>query len=324
MNTAPVIAGTYRFFEEFMETVPEWDLDFTQLGPSASQYRLTYQPGNHFIFARSFFGNAFHQRGMSPSGYRTFSLLASGSTPLRWHGEVLRERGLILMPRGGEFESRSDPGFDFISLSISEVLLNDIARSDYGLPLDELLSEDRLFCADAGDSLLRLRRVLEAYDAALTQRTVSGAPPFSRHVASELLRIAVTDQCHPPAGAARSRQQLVRRALEMVEASPHGLSVPMLTQELKVARRTLEYAFNEILGVSPAIYIKRYRLQKLRDELVERRKREPIANLAKGFGFTHGGQLACDYRALFGESPSSTQQRILRKADKPRAIYPLL
>lgn len=69
--------------------------------------------------------------------------------------------------------------------------------------------------------------------------------------------------------------------------------------------RTLEYAFAEIVGLSPMAFIRAWRFAKARSLLLEKSVRT-VKDAAYGCGLMHLGRFSIDYRLQFGESPSET------------------
>ena len=74
-----------------------------------------------------------------------------------------------------------------------------------------------------------------------------------------------------------------------------------------VSERTLQYAFHDIMGMSPLTYLHRLRLHRARDEL---RKAEStsttVTEVAMNWGFWHFGEFSRAYKNCFGEPPSKT------------------
>ena len=58
--------------------------------------------------------------------------------------------------------------------------------------------------------------------------------------------------------------------------------------------------------ISPQKYFKRLRLNALYQELKKTNYNYDFREITEAFGFFHQGQLARDYRQLFGEFPSQT------------------
>lgn len=78
---------------------------------------------------------------------------------------------------------------------------------------------------------------------------------------------------------------------------------------LGVSRRTLQYCFAEIYGISPLAYLRLIRLNRARQALLAAREGDTVAQIAAHWGFWHLSRFAQDYRHLFGELPSDTLQR---------------
>jgi transcriptional regulator GlxA family with amidase domain len=77
-----------------------------------------------------------------------------------------------------------------------------------------------------------------------------------------------------------------------------------------VSERTLQYAFQDIMGMSPLTYLHRLLLHRARDEL---RKAEigatTVTDIAMNWGFWHFGDFSRAYKNCFDEKPSSTLKR---------------
>jgi AraC-like DNA-binding protein len=57
------------------------------------------------------------------------------------------------------------------------------------------------------------------------------------------------------------------------------------------------------------VYLKKYRLNAVRREILEHGSARNISEIALGWGFTHLGRFSAEYRKLFNEAPSATLQR---------------
>ncbi|MNT94402.1 transcriptional regulator EutR [compost metagenome] len=56
-------------------------------------------------------------------------------------------------------------------------------------------------------------------------------------------------------------------------------------------------------------YLKKHRLNAVRQDLLEHGQARNISEIAMAWGFTHMGRFSAEYRKLFDESPSATVQR---------------
>jgi AraC family ethanolamine operon transcriptional activator len=108
------------------------------------------------------------------------------------------------------------------------------------------------------------------------------------------------------------RRAAVRRVEEWLDAQPgERASIPALCNVAGVSERTLEYAFRERLGMTPARYLKIRRLNFVRRELETAAPQgASVTAIALRSGFFDLGRFAGEYRALFGELPSETLRRV--------------
>jgi AraC family ethanolamine operon transcriptional activator len=104
--------------------------------------------------------------------------------------------------------------------------------------------------------------------------------------------------------------QIVHRVRQfLLENSDRSISVPELCTMFQVSRRTLQYAFDRVLGIGPNAYLKILRLNGVRRDLLRRDTRTSVQQAASDWGFWHYSQFAKDYRTLFDELPSATAKR---------------
>lgn len=82
-----------------------------------------------------------------------------------------------------------------------------------------------------------------------------------------------------------------------------------LCELTNVSRRTLQYSFESILGISPSQFLRATRLNQVRRKLLSSRGIS-IADAAASQGFYHQSQFTADYKHLFGERPSETLKRV--------------
>ncbi|RQS66522.1 helix-turn-helix domain-containing protein [Burkholderia sp. Bp8963] len=84
------------------------------------------------------------------------------------------------------------------------------------------------------------------------------------------------------------------------------LSIAELCVELGLSRRTIQYAFREVLDLNPVSYLRAVRLNHVRRDL---RLGDSVTVAATRWGFLHLGDFSRDYRSMFGELPSVTARR---------------
>ena len=78
----------------------------------------------------------------------------------------------------------------------------------------------------------------------------------------------------------------------------------------KVSERTLQYAFKDIMGMSPLSYLNRLRLHRAREELRRATSDSTtVSDVAMNWGFWEFGEFSRAYKNCFGEVPSKTLRR---------------
>ena len=106
----------------------------------------------------------------------------------------------------------------------------------------------------------------------------------------------------------RSYSQIVRACedytLQLDGRRPY---LSELCKTANVSERTLQYAFREIMGMSPLTYLHRLRLHRARAELHNAASgTTTITDVAMNWGFWHFGEFSRSYKNCFGEVPSAT------------------
>ena len=112
--------------------------------------------------------------------------------------------------------------------------------------------------------------------------------------------------------------QLIQQAeMMMTENLNYPWTIQDLCEKLYVSQRTLRYAFQECLGMSPMTYLKTQRLKQVRYQLkAPDQNQTTVTDIAIQCGFWHMGQFAQDYRKMFGERPSETLRHYQRNLER--------
>jgi len=112
-----------------------------------------------------------------------------------------------------------------------------------------------------------------------------------------------------PRGGAVPRY--VRRAEEYIRANAGSdITTESLAREVNATARTLQLAFNKFRGCTPMQMVKAIRLEFANKDLLSLDPESAsVTDTALKWGFGHLGAFAQDYRARFGETPSTTLRR---------------
>jgi len=110
----------------------------------------------------------------------------------------------------------------------------------------------------------------------------------------------------------RQAQDLIVKLAEDFALSRAGdyLYVSDLCKVAGVSERTLEYAFKEVMGLTPVTYLIRLRLHHVRRALLAATQGSTtVSTEALNWGFWHFGEFSSAYKDCFGELPSDTLRR---------------
>jgi AraC family ethanolamine operon transcriptional activator len=123
---------------------------------------------------------------------------------------------------------------------------------------------------------------------------------------------AATDFQPPRSDRTRLAQSRIVKIAEDCALAYAGerLYLTDLCRATGVGERSLEYAFKEIMGMTPTAYLTRVRLHRVRKALqAATRASTTVSAEALNQGFWHFGEFSRAYSACFGELPSETLRR---------------
>jgi AraC family transcriptional regulator, ethanolamine operon transcriptional activator len=227
----------------------------------------------------------------------------------RINGLPLESGQLMCRPGGRDFELVTPDGFDIFGIVIREDMLLHLAeRQGRTIDLARLIESPRL---SVGRAELERVRMLLGRLVDLTSLQLDSAQ--QRQLAGEALLDLLdssqqTDQIAP---SQARRKKVVDRIKELIQERPDAdLSIPALCEYAHVSRRTLQYCFESVLGMSPVQFLRTARLNQVRRALASGEPDDTVSVVATRYGFRHAGQFASDYKALFGENPSETLRRV--------------
>lgn len=223
----------------------------------------------------------------------------------RINGLSIESNQLMCRPGDCAFELVTPEDFDIFGVVIKQKTLMQAAESQ-GIELNwqDLIQHGRLTLPQS--TLESARYVLGRM---LNQN--SNVPPTSVQqdlvimTMLELLQKESHDQSIP---ASFQRRKLivdnVKVFLQQHQDEP--VTITQLCEIANASRRTLQYSFETVLGISPLQYLRISRLNEVRRKLMQANEGDVIADIAAQWGFWHQSQFAKDYKQLFGELPSQT------------------
>lgn len=232
----------------------------------------------------------------------------------RIDAQVIAADALAFRPGGVEFELLTSAGYEIFGVVVKGEVLRRYAADVERVGLADHVSNTEVVPIDRA----RKEHLCASLRQLLDDGAARGTPlsPFARNnlqasVLASLFDVGAlsASASEPVAMPARPRRQLiVSEAREYLLVNrDRAISVPELCERLHVSRRTLQYCFQDVLGMAPATYLRAIRLNGARRDLsTAARESRSVQDVAAAWGFWHLSQFATDYRKLFGMRPSET------------------
>ncbi|NMF84511.1 helix-turn-helix domain-containing protein [Nodosilinea sp. P-1105] len=249
-----------------------------------------------------------------PHCLRFVVLLSSPSTPA-----FARDRPLVANAIFGFDVERpvhlitSSAGQDQCQINVSKELFQHYAALAHRYDLDEAFLQCNMV-VPALDQFSPLRAYLLQLFQSSADQTWCSAPQFATLLEQDLMPLLI--DALPPLHQADTPQSY-RRA-ELVTAAKayimdhldQPLTLAQICQAVCTSQRSLQYGFQEMLGMGPMAFVKVQRLHGIRRALLNADpKPETVAHIAHQWGFFSLGHFSRDYKKLFGELPSQTLKR---------------
>lgn len=240
-------------------------------------------------------------RGRLGEGHVLVAPILGDSQGSRFHGELLAPGDMVWATGEAETQVIVGPGVDHFGMVITKAKVRSaIERFCSGkskfdpdrnqvaeVPLDcgQRFAAGIMMLLDKGSNELARGSDL---DAELIEQGLGGVLPLMRGV-----RVGER---------ARKRQEVVERALWLMRNELSGkLSVQDICETLNVRRRTLFYAFESRLGLSPQEAYRALRMAKAQE--LFRTTEKSVREVAQEVGFLHQGRFARDYSNRFHRQP---------------------
>lgn len=112
-----------------------------------------------------------------------------------------------------------------------------------------------------------------------------------------------------PQNASASSPHFRRARAWMLDRLEEPLTISDVARTCGVSIRTLQSAFHDSCGIGPIQWLRRERLQRVHEALLDADGVQSVTDIALRFGFTHLGEFSTAYRRMFSETPSRTRAR---------------
>ena len=266
----PVTIARAGDIDEFKEMVRGYRLRFMQIekGPFVAEAVQTQLAGAQLTAAH--YGRAMVQLGEPPSGKITFALLTS-EVPALWQGRVFGRCDLLVGTPGVEMDMVSRAGYGGATASFPQELVGEIAECCGWLRTAQAPASLIIGLEQSRADMLRTC-LGEVFREVIARPFNDQAATWVLSEQEDLLRLLLRCTSHPASKTMSisngERARVLKAALAAINDQPEDvITVASLCRIAKASERTLDYAFTERFGLSPALYMKARRLNGARDDL---------------------------------------------------------
>lgn len=297
--------------DEAAQRLHAWDQIYCQLTPGRFEGTTTDLWFESMQMFRERSNRRVQQAGRAWPGSATFGVQLAMEGEARFCGQPMDMDSMMVLGSADELDLVTSPTLDIIGIAIPEDRLTwmEPPRGERGVGA----ALNRLVHMKA-PAAQHIRGVLQAiFDTLEADPAQLAAAPVREQIRDDVidaLAAATWDSVVQISTAPRHANQraITRRATEHVLAHrDEPVSVERLCEQVGVSRRSLQYAFEHTLGISPLEYLRLARLHGVRRELKNTsRNSDSIQDVAARWGFWHLGHFTTHYRQLFGCRPSET------------------
>jgi len=287
-----------------------WQIDFTQLGPAKLESTVSLVQSANLGVCHFQLYSGFDQRVHAQPGYYSFGLPDPDAAAATVQGKAASPGAIIVFPHDYEAYGASHAGFNGYGIHIRAAYLEAVAETVFKMPLRLLVPAAGVY-ALTEVQFRHLRWELNEW----RQMAANEGPVVTAH-RQEALAIAVLTGLSHSIKTEETQHlksdRAIRLVLDYVNSAPsEEITAVELCTLADCSQRWLEQSFKMRFGVTPKAYVKYLRLARLRRDLQQppRGESQTVIDLASTYGFWHMGQLAADYRKVYGELPSDTLKR---------------
>lgn len=299
-------------------SLPMWSQDYTQLDKGQFSGSITSVASQGLQIFREAMNRSVDELASAPPNCYVIGLPTIVEGDALWSGNKLSKNSLITLDRNDELLFRTSHSSEITAAVISDERLEEYAERVEKVDLRPLMNKVNPVEAlppAIQSQLLALLYVGTEHIVKNTEQGISHPHSWSQ-LEDNVFSICV--QALVAASNNNSRHHeyrvhryIVKKVRELTLAQYcDPLTIGDICIKLNISRRSLNHAFQQVLGITPVAYMRNIRLHKIRAELQYKSGQiNNIACVASHWGFWHMSLFARYYRELFGECPSETLER---------------
>lgn len=298
--------------------LPMWSQDYTQLDKGEFSGSVTSVACEGVQIFREAMNRSVDELASAPPDSYVIGIPTIVEGDASWCGSKLDKNSLISMDKNEELLFKTSHSSEITAAVISEQRLEEYAETVEKVDLRPLISKVNPVEKLPPDIQSRLLAVLYIGTEHLAKNIEAGVshPNSWRHFEDSVFSICMQALSAASDNNERHHENRVHRyivkSVREITLRQHcdPITIGEICAALNISRRTLNHAFQQVLGITPVAYMRNIRLHKIRAELQYKSEQlNSIACVASHWGFWHMSLFARYYRELFGETPSETLLR---------------
>ncbi len=298
--------------------LPMWSQDYTQLDKGQFSGTVTSVACQGVQIFREAMNRSVDELASPPPDSYVIGLPTIVEGEALWCGSKLDKNSLITLDKNDELLFRTSHSSEINVAVIAEQRLEEYAERVEKVDLRPIMGKANPVEALPPVIQSRLLAILYIGAEHMAKNLDDGTshPNSWRHFEDTVFSVCVQALSAVSNNNGRRHEYRVHRyivkSVRELTLAQHcdPITIGEICTTLNISRRTLNHAFQQVLGITPVAYMRNIRLHKIRAEL--QYKSEQISNIAcvaSHWGFWHMSLFARYYRELFGECPSETLER---------------
>jgi len=300
-----------------------WNQVYEQMTPGRFVGKLHELRFSGVQLFRETSNQAVHESGTPWAGSRAVGVPIEMDSTARFGGQPVDTDALVTLGPADELDFYTPRGFDILGLAIDADVLEAHARQVEHRDIAAVFGTRSVFkpgTVRLNEFRRALLSVLQSLDANPTALQFRQTQRVLEQTMLGAVVAVVADEAAAPEVANPRRRHIVDSAKDFMRSRiAETITVADLCIELGVSRRTLQYSFQEVLGINPIRFLRAMRLNGVRRDF---KNPGPLASsvqdTAANWGFWHLGHFVTDYKRMFGELPSETLRHTRRSATVAR------
>lgn len=290
----------------------DWELSYDQISTGKFKSSLDSLTFNNIDIYRECFSTSIFQQGAARRDCLNIGLYIENKMPVIWQGKHLDPSEIITIMGNEDLMLITPEDSICLGLCIPTHFFEEQTKEKLrsGFKIQKEIEAIVYLKIEACINALLSHPMLVATERTRTQ------------VQYDIIELLMQSLDHQPETVIVSTKKATRVVNTIIEYtqnySDQLFAISDLCAITNTSRRTLQSCFEKIIGMSPALFLKYLRLNKVRKELSNMQENTSISNIAAHFGFWHLSQFSYDYKRLFLESPSDTLK--CRSTDKKLKI----